>query len=211
MNAVVPASILQFVRAGRASPFIHAGRMVLSDLLSTLLFVGLFALTGSVLVATGLAVAAGIGHVLYLRVRGRPVEVMEWVSLGLVAVLGGASLLTRDPRFVMLKPTFIYVGVGCAMTKRGWMLRYLPPQAGGLVDDVTTGFGYAWSGLMFLTAALNVALVAQADARVWALFLAVFPPASKGVLFLGQYLTTRAAVIARRAAGSSPRVNAAQP
>jgi intracellular septation protein A len=185
--------------------------MVLSDLLSTLLFVGLFALTGSVLIATVLAVVAGFSHVLYLRVKGRSVELIEWVSLGLVAVLGGASLLTHDPRFVMLKPTFIYIGVGCAMTKRGWMLRYLPPQAEGLVDDVTTRFGYAWSGMMFLTAALNLAVVARADAGVWALFIAVFPPASKVVLFLGQYFTTRAAVIARRTQGSSPRVNAAQP
>ena len=34
------------------------------------------------------------------------------MSLGLVVVFGGASLVTHDPRFIMLKPTLIYAVIG---------------------------------------------------------------------------------------------------
>jgi intracellular septation protein A len=44
---------------------------------------------------------------------------MQWASLGLVIVLGGATVLTGDPRFVMIKPTIAYLTVGAAMLQRG--------------------------------------------------------------------------------------------
>ena len=53
------------------------------------------------------------------------------------------------------------------MLKRGWMNRYLPERAAP-VADVATAFGYAWAGLMFASAALNIALALSLDAKTWA-------------------------------------------
>ena len=53
------------------------------------------------------------------------------------------------------------------MLKRGWMNRYLPERAAP-VADVATAFGYAWAGLMFGSAALNIALALSLDAKTWA-------------------------------------------
>ena len=51
---------------------------------------------------------------------------MQWMSLGLVVVLGGATMLTQSPRFMMIKPTIVHFAVATVMLRRGWMLRYLP-------------------------------------------------------------------------------------
>ena len=61
---------------------------------------------------------------------------MQWMSLGLVIVFGSATLLTHNPRFMMAKPTIIYVLIGAAMMQRGWMLAYMPPAGRDLGDEI---------------------------------------------------------------------------
>jgi intracellular septation protein len=186
----------------RAHPIVHAGKWLAADLFSTLMFVGLYAVTHSVYVATGLAIAAGVGQIAYLKVRRSPIDVMQWMSLGLVVVFGGASLFAHDPRFIMLKPTIIYAVIGAVMLKPGWMNRYQPPATLPWSRDVAAGFGYAWAGMMFATGALNLALVAHGDPKLWAWFIGVFPIASKLSLFGVQYLVTRVIVRTRMRAAA---------
>ncbi|WP_372784848.1 inner membrane-spanning protein YciB [Phenylobacterium sp.] len=182
---------------------LFAARPLALDLISTLVFVVLSAVTHNVLLATGVAIAAGAARVLYLRLRGQHVNAMQWMSLGLVVVTGGATLLTKDPRFMMAKPSVIYLLVGAAMLERGWMLPYLPPAGREhLSDEVMIGWGYVWAGLMFVTAALNAVFALATSLAVWSLFIAIFPAASKIGLFAIQYLAVRARAIrnARRTA-----------
>jgi intracellular septation protein A len=189
--------------APRTHPLVHAGRWILADLFSTLLFVALYAATRSIFAATGLAIGAGVIQIAWMKLRASPIDAMQWMSLGLVTVFGGASLITHDPRFVMFKPTLIYCAIGAVMMRRGWMNRYIPPLALRWSADVTTAFGYAWAAMMFGTAALNLYLAFNTDPKTWAWFLGVFPLASKLTLFAIQYLTTRLVVIGRmRAAGA---------
>jgi hypothetical protein len=91
----------------------------------------------------------------------------------------------------------IYVALGVMMARRGWMVRYIPPVARALSEDVTTVFGYLWSAMMFGTAALNLVMVYQGDPRTWAWFIGVFPIASKLALVCVQYLITRLIVVGR--------------
>ena len=199
------ASLGAPVEAGgsRMHPLIHAGRWLAADLFSTLLFVGLYAATHSVYLATGLGIAAGVGQIVWLKLRRSPIDAMQWLSLGLVIVFGGASLFTHDPRFIMLKPTLIYAAIGTVMLKRGWMARYMPPIAMIWARDVAVVFGYVWAGLMFATGAINIALVANGDPRLWAIWLGVFPIASKFALVVAQYLIMRVVIIARMRAGEA--------
>ncbi len=195
------------IPAGRAlHPLVHAGRWLAADLFSTLMFVGLYAVTHSVFAATGLAIAAGVLHIAYLKLRRHPVDAMQWLSLGLVVVFGGASLFTHDARFVMLKPTLIYCALGAVMLRRGWMTRYIPPAALVWSRDVVVVFGYLWAAMMFLTAAANLVLVFIVDAQTWAWFLAVAPLSSKLALIALQYGTMRFVVVRRRRRDKAVRV-----
>jgi len=179
---------------------LFAAKPLALDLISTLVFVALSALTHNVLLATGVAMAAGAARVIQLWLRGDRVNAMQWMSLGLVVVFGAATLMTNDPRFMMAKPTIIYLLVGAAMLERGWMLPYLPPATREHVDEaVMVGWGYVWAGLMFLTAALNGFFALATSLVVWSAFIAVFPAASKVALFAAQYLSIRAKAMRARA------------
>jgi len=172
-------------------PLILAGKFLVADLLSTLVFVALYAVTHSIFVAAGLAIAFGVGRIAYLTARGVKIDTMQWLSLFLVVVFGGAALFTQNPVFILLKPTLIYAAVGIAMLKPGWMTRYAPPIAQTYGADVMLAFGYVWAALMFATGAANLTLALLAGPVVWGWFIGVFPIASKVALILVQYVVTR--------------------
>jgi intracellular septation protein A len=193
------------------SNLLTAIRPLAWDFLSTILFATLVALHVNLPVATAVAVGAGVAQVLGIKALGRRIELLQWAGLGLTLLFGGLSLVTHDPRFVMAKPSIIYAAIAVVMLKRGWMLRYLPPVARGHGGDLMIGWGYAWSGLMALTAVLNL-VVAVRFTREWPTFMAVWPLASKLALFAVQYgqvrHVVRGRIIAERRAQAA---QAAQP
>ena len=192
-----PAAVNAEPEGSGVHSIVHAGKWLAADMLSTLFFAGVYAVSHNVYLATGLGIAAGVAQIGYLKARRAPIDLMQWMSLGLVVVFGSASLLTHDPRFIMLKPTLVYAAIGAVMMKRGWMARYMPPAALVWGRDVAEAFGYAWAGMMFLTGAANLLLVAHGDPKLWAWFIGVVPLASKLVLFAVQYVSTRVIVRGR--------------
>jgi len=179
---------------------LFAAKPLLLDMGSTLLFVIVSALTHNPMLATAVAIAAGVARVAYVRSRKQQVTTIQWLSLGLVVVFGSATLLTQDVRFMMAKPTVIYILVGAAMLQRGWMLPYMPPQGRDLGDEIMIGWGYVWAGLMFATAALNAGFALLSSFAVWSVFVAIFPAASKIALFAVQFLSIRRLAIRRHRA-----------
>jgi intracellular septation protein len=176
----------------------QAARVLLLDLASTVLFLAIYLLSDNLFLAVGLGMALGITQVSWQLYRKKPVEALQWLSLVLILASGTATFFTHDPRFVMLKPSVIYSIVGVVMLKRGWMNRYLPPEAAP-VADVGTTFGYVWAGLMFASAALNIALALTLDAKSWAAAISAWGIASKIGLFLVQYAVMRMVGRRRRA------------
>jgi intracellular septation protein len=161
---------------------LFAVRPLLSDFLPTIVFAVLMALHVDVRLATAAALVVGLGQVAVQKAFRRPVEVLQWASLGLVVVFGALGILTNDPRFLMVKPTIIYLAIGVVMLRRGWMIRYLPADVVEHVADLQIGWGYAWSALMFATGAAN-ALIAWSFPAAWPAFIAVAPLASKALMF----------------------------
>lgn len=178
----------------------HAARPLANDLFSSLLFAALVALKVDAQIATAAAIGFGVAHIgLWLALR-KPVAPLQWASLALVLTLGTASLFLHDIRFLMAKPTVIYVILTAMMLKRGWMLRYLPPAAVGHGEATMITFGYVWAGLMALTAAANLVVAVRAP-DAWPAFIAVFPMASKVALFAVQFVTVRHRTIRSLRAG----------
>jgi len=169
---------------------LYAARPLISDFFPTIVFAVLVAMKVDVRIATGAALLFGVAQVAIQRLLKRKIELLQWASLGLVVVFGTLGVLTSDPRFLMAKPTIIYLAVGAVMLKRGWMLRYMPPIARQHGEPLMIAFGYVWAGLMALTALANLA-VAVALPSQWPAFIAVVPLASKLTLFAVQYTTVR--------------------
>lgn len=60
------------------------------------------------LLATAIAIVATLGQVLWLLARGKKVEKMLWISVAVITLMGGATLILRDSTFIMWKPTVLY-------------------------------------------------------------------------------------------------------
>ncbi|WP_166304543.1 inner membrane-spanning protein YciB [Bradyrhizobium sp. 2S1] len=171
--------------------FLNAARLLALDLASTLVFLVLFLLTHNTALAVGLGIAFGVAQIGIQLMRGKRIDAMEWLSLFLVVAAGSATLITHDPRFVLFKPSIIYAIVGVVMLKPGWLNRYLPEIAQTVVPDVAVIVGYAWAGLMFVSAAVNAFVALTCEITTWAIVMPIYGIVSKIVVFLGGFAVMR--------------------
>jgi intracellular septation protein A len=176
----------------------EAARLLLLDMASTFIFLVVVLMTGNIPLAVVLGIALGVAQIDWQFARKEPIEVMQWMSLFVVVASGTATLITRDPRFVMVKPSLIYIVIGVVMLKPGWMNRYLPPIAREQVPDIAVIFGFAWAALMFVSAAVNLFVALNFSVVAWSAFMSVYAIVSKAGLFLIQYATMRYIGVRRR-------------
>jgi intracellular septation protein len=57
--------------------------------------------------ATGVAIAASLFQVAYMWFRHRRIEKMHWITLALIVVFGGLTLILQDEMFIKWKPTVL--------------------------------------------------------------------------------------------------------
>jgi len=179
---------------------LHSAKYLAEDMASMILFVIVLEIANSLLhieltQATMIAVAAGmvlgVCQIAWHMIRKEKIDAMQWLSVALVIVGGAATFLTKDPRFVMMKPSVIHVIIGVFMLKKGWMNRYLPEVAQLVAPDVAVAFGFVWSGLMFFTAVLNVVVAMKVNALEWAKIMSIWGAGSLVGLFLIQFAVMR--------------------
>ena len=174
----------------------RAARVLLLDMASMVLFLVVVVITDNLILSAALAMVLGVGQIAWQFYKREPVEALQWLSVVQVLAAGTATLLTDNAIFMMLKPSVVAVILGVVMLRRGWMNRYLPPVALATMADVGVIFGFAWAGLMFFTAALNVAMALVLDTGTWAAVMSAWGIASNVGLFLVQYFIMN--VIGRR-------------
>ena len=168
-----------------------------SDFLSTIIFLIVYAITGNVLIATGVAIAGAVAQLIYAQIMKTHLGFMTYASLGLVIVLGTATLLTDDPRFVLAKPSVAHFAIGAIMLKRGWMLRYMPNIVKQNAPDVITIAGYCWAALMFALGLGVIAVAMTGDIKLWAIYVSFVAVGAKVMAFAIQYAVTRTIVTRR--------------
>jgi intracellular septation protein len=78
-----------------------------ADWLPIILFFIVYKLTDLYL-ATGVAIAATLVIMAWMKFQGHAIETMHWVSLVLIVVFGGATIILQDETFIKLKPTLLY-------------------------------------------------------------------------------------------------------
>ena len=168
-----------------------------ADFFSTILFIAIYLATDNVLLATGVAIAGAVAQVIYSRVKGKELGYMTYASLALVIVLGSATLLTHDPRFVLAKPAIGHFAIGAIMLKRGWMLRYLPPIVTETIPEYATFAGYAWAVLCFVLAGGTIGVAMTGDMKLWTFYVTVVLVGAKIAAFAIQYVAFRILVGSR--------------
>ena len=183
----------------------QALRQLAEDFLSAILFFLLFALTGNLLIGVGTAVAVGAAQIAWRRFAGRPIDAMQWASLGLVVVLGGATPLFHTPRLMMIKPSIAHFAIAGIMLRRGWMRRYLPPIVQQHVPEtVIDAAGFGWAGLLATLGLLNLVFALYFSFAAWAWFITFGAIGAKVAAFGLQYAVFRAIVTRNIAATALP-------
>jgi intracellular septation protein len=171
--------------------FLKAAKFLIIDFASTIFFFIVLLTTHSTVLAVALATCLGIVQIMIPIIQRKPVHSLEWLSLFLVITAGTATLLTDNPRMMLFKPSVIYVVVGIAMLKSGWLLRYLPPIAKAVASDVAIAVGYAWAGLMFVTSGVNAFVAIWFNIQTWLAVMLIFGMVSKAVVFVAGFLSIR--------------------
>jgi intracellular septation protein len=146
----------------------------LSDLFPVLLFFGAYSINHNIYLATTVAIAASVIQVAYVWIRHRKVDTMLWVSLGLIVVFGGATLLFHNKHFIMWKPTVLYWLMGGALIigeflgKNG--IRAMIGHQIQLPDTVWRRLCYAWASFFLLMGVINLYVAYNFSENVWVNF-----------------------------------------
>jgi len=136
---------------------------LLYDFLPIVLFFAAYKVSG-IFVATAVAIVTALAQVTVSWARHRRVEPLHLVSAGLIAVLGGATLILHDKSFIMWKPTLVYVlFAGVFVTtqlfgKRPLIQRLLGSQM-QLPASVWRRLGWAWVAFFLVCGAANAGFV----------------------------------------------------
>ncbi|WP_431265660.1 septation protein A [Roseateles chitinivorans] len=144
-----------------------------------------------VLLATLVVMLATISQVLFLKLRGRKVDLMLWISLGLVVTLGAATVYFHNETFIKWKPTMLYWAFSAAfLVSHVFLGRNLLRKMLGaelpLPDPVWTRLNWAWVAFFGLMGFANLYVAYSFSTEAWANFKA-FGSTGLIVLFtLGQ-------------------------
>ena len=147
---------------------------LLIDFFPIILFFAAFKAWG-IYAATAVAIVATIVQIAYLRFKTGKVETMQWVSLGVIVVFGGATLLAHDENFIKWKPTVLYwlmggaLLVGLVLFKKNFIKSLMGAQM-QLPDSVWNILNWAWTGFFAVMGMLNLWVAFNFDTDTWVNF-----------------------------------------
>ena len=128
-----------------------------------------------ILLATVAAIVGTIGQIAWVLGRGRKVDGMLWLSLGLIVVFGGATLILRDENFIKWKPTVLYWMFAVALLGsnaffgRNLIRKALEEQM-TLPEFLWGRLNTAWAAFFAVLGALNLVIAFNFPTSVWVNF-----------------------------------------
>jgi intracellular septation protein len=146
----------------------------LFDIFPVILFFAAFKLY-DIYVATGVAIAATVVQIGWVWLKHRKVDNMQWISLGLIVVFGGATLLLRDETFIKWKPTVLYwlFGVTLLVAELAFrknLIRALMEKQVTAPDPVWKKLLAGWIGFFVAMGMLNLYVAYGYSTDTWVNF-----------------------------------------
>lgn len=128
-----------------------------------------------VLLATVVVIVATLTQVAVMAARGKKIDVMLWVSLGLVVVLGGATIWFHSEAFIKWKPTLLYWVMGLSFVVSQWLfkknlLRVLLGAQIRLPAPVWQRLSLAWIAFFAVMGVLNLWVAYTFSTAAWVNF-----------------------------------------
>jgi intracellular septation protein len=147
---------------------------LLFDLFPVILFFAVFK-TAGVFAATATAIAATFVQVAWVKHRHGKVDTMLWVSLGIITVFGGATLLLHDETFIKWKPTVLYWFFSASLLlapvlfKKN-LMRALLQDKMKLPDPVWHNLNLSWAAFFGVLGVINLYVAYNFSTDTWVNF-----------------------------------------
>ena len=124
--------------------------------------------------ATLVAIVASFGQIAWVKLRGHKVEIMLWVSLGIIVVFGGATLWLHDESFIKWKPTVLYwifsaIIFGAAALGRN-VIRSLMNEQMELPGPAWSRLNASWGGFFAVMGLANLFVAFNFSTDAWVNF-----------------------------------------
>ncbi len=146
----------------------------LFDLFPILLFFVAYKFLG-IFAATWVAIAASVGQIAWLMLRRQKVDGMMWLSLGVIVVLGGATLISHNETFIKWKLTALYwlyaliLFIGNALFNKNFIRLLLGAQM-DLPDHIWRKLNMSWVVFFLFMGALNLYVAYTFSTDAWVNF-----------------------------------------
>jgi intracellular septation protein len=143
----------------------------LFDLFPIILFFIAFKVQG-IYAATAVAIAASFAQIGWVWLRRRKIDAMLWVSLAIIVVFGGATLLLHDETFIKWKPTVLYwmfasVLSVSALFFRKNLIRTMLGEQIQLPDPAWSKLNFSWAGFFAGMGFLNLYVAFNFPTDTW--------------------------------------------
>jgi intracellular septation protein len=130
---------------------------------------------GPVLLATLVVIVATLAQIAFMLARGRKIDLMLWISLALVTVLGGATVWFHNETFIKWKPSVLYWAMGLSFLISQFvfhknLLQTLMGEQLELPVDVWQRLNWAWVAFFGTMGVLNLAVAYSFSTATWVNF-----------------------------------------
>jgi intracellular septation protein len=152
-----------------------------------------------VYVATGVAIAATVAQIAWFRFSNGKVEPMQWLSLAIIVVFGGATIYAHNEAFIKWKPSVLYWVMAAVLAAgqlffRKNLLKSIMGAQLELPDAVWRTVNWSWIAFFTLMGVLNLWVAFNFSTDTWVNFklfggiglMIVFVVAQ--ALYLGRYM-----------------------
>ena len=139
-----------------------------------ILFFAAFKFYG-IYVATAVAIAASVMQVGWSYYRHRKVEPMLWISMAVLMVFGGSTILLHNELFIKWKPTILYwifaavLVVSHISFKKNLIKAMLGTQI-TVPEPLWSKLNFAWAGFFAFVGCLNLYVAYHYSTSTWVNF-----------------------------------------
>jgi intracellular septation protein len=145
----------------------------LFDFLPVIVFFVAFKVA-DIFVATALAIAVTVAQIGWALVKRRKIAPMQWASLVIIVVFGGATLILRDETFIKWKPSVLYWLSGLVflggLAFRANFVRAVMGEGVILPEAIWTRLAIAWGVFFLFMGTLNLWVAYHFSTEAWVNF-----------------------------------------
>lgn len=125
--------------------------------------------------ATAAAIVATIIQAGWSWVRNKKIEKMMMINLGIIIILGGATLALQDETFIKWKPTVLYWAFATVLLLSNMIFRknLIKAMMGSkmeMADPLWNKVNSSWAGFFIFMGCLNLYVAFNFDTDMWVNF-----------------------------------------